>query len=184
MNAFAAIDAAHYGHDGVSFAERCDLGPMFSHAGNIIRFVDGIDVGTEISASGDAIARGNRVLLSQVIENLVKNATEAIRESGRTDGFINISAECDGAAGFCRVVIRDNGPGFDTMVAGQLFERGFSTRQSKSGGLGLHWCANTVRAMEGKLSLEGDGPGLGARATPVLPRWEDSAGRDQIGRPA
>ena len=49
-----------------------------------------------------------------------------------------------------------------------MFERGFSTRAMKSGGLGLHWCANAMLAMGGSLRLESDGGGLGARAVLTL----------------
>ena len=46
--------------------------------------------------------------------------------------------------------------------------RGFSTRAHKSGGLGLHWCANSMLAMEGTLELRSDGKGSGARAILTL----------------
>jgi sensor histidine kinase regulating citrate/malate metabolism len=66
------------------------------------------------------------------------------------------------------IAIHDTGEGFDPGGTPQLFQRGFSTRQHKSGGFGLHWCANSVTAMEGSLSLESDGVGRGATARLVL----------------
>ncbi|MDQ2879195.1 MAG: histidine kinase, partial [Pseudomonadota bacterium] len=50
----------------------------------------------------------------------------------------------------------------------QLFQRGFSTRAHKSGGLGLHWCANSMLAMGGSLALESEGAGRGAVAVLTL----------------
>mgnify|MGYP002526077392 CR=1 FL=1 len=67
------------------------------------------------------------------------------------------------------VTIADNGEGFDPLDAPMLFQAGYSTRKAKSGGLGLHWCANWMAAMGGALRLESEGPGLGARAILTLP---------------
>ena len=49
------------------------------------------------------------------------------------------------------------------------FERGFSTRKDKSGGMGLHWSSNTKRAMSGELVLESQGRGHGATVRLRLP---------------
>jgi C4-dicarboxylate-specific signal transduction histidine kinase len=67
-----------------------------------------------------------------------------------------------------QIVIRDDGEGFDPALTPTLFQRGFSTRAHKSGGLGLHWCANSMLAMDGALELQSDGKGMGARAVLTL----------------
>ncbi len=104
----------------------------------------------------------NRVLLSQVIGNLFSNAAEAIAATGRDGGSISVTIhDRDGGV---EVMIRDDGEGFDPEGAPQLFQRGFSTRAHKSGGLGLHWCANSMVAMGGTLTLRSEGTGYGARA--------------------
>jgi signal transduction histidine kinase len=108
----------------------------------------------------------NRVILSQVVGNLFANAAEAIGATGRGTGSISVTiAERDERV---EIVIRDDGEGFDPQRATMLFQRGFSTRGHKSGGLGLHWCANSMLAMEGSLELVSEGPGLGARAVITL----------------
>jgi len=66
------------------------------------------------------------------------------------------------------VHIRDDGEGFDTTTGATLFQRGLSTRAHKSGGLGLHWCANAMTAMDGALRLESEGRGRGAVAVLTL----------------
>lgn len=105
---------------------------------------------------------GNRVLLSQVIGNLFSNAAEAIAATGREGGSIAVTIhEKDDRV---EVLIRDDGEGFDPDAAPKLFQRGFSTRAHKSGGLGLHWCANSMLAMGGSLTLKSEGKGFGARA--------------------
>jgi signal transduction histidine kinase len=175
MSALAAIDTAQKDRGDVRYDERCDLGALLSHAGNIARFAGGGAIGVETSAQGPIAASGNRVLLGQILENLVTNAVEAVHESGRGDGVVLLRALADEVPGQCRIVITDNGAGFDEDTARRLFERGFSTRTEKQGGLGLHWCANIVKAMSGDLMLDSPGKGLGARATIVLPLWQEPA---------
>lgn len=108
----------------------------------------------------------NRVLLSQVVGNLFSNAAEAIAAAGGS-GSINVTvgASPDGRV---EIAIQDTGEGFDPARVQQLFQRGYSTRDHKSGGLGLHWCANSMTAMEGALNIESDGVGRGATARLTL----------------
>lgn len=111
-------------------------------------------------------AMGNRVILSQVIGNLLANAGEAIVASGCRGGAITVTIADVGDR--VELTIRDNGEGFAPDRTPKFFQRGFSTRAHKSGGLGLHWCANSMLAMGGALRLESDGVGKGARAVLVL----------------
>jgi C4-dicarboxylate-specific signal transduction histidine kinase len=111
-------------------------------------------------------ALGNRVILSQVVGNLLANAGEAIVARGGEGG--SITASIAEVGGRVELTIRDNGEGFDPGLEPKFFQRGFSTRAHKSGGLGLHWCANSMLAMGGSLRLESDGKGAGARAVLVL----------------
>jgi len=108
----------------------------------------------------------NRVILSQVVGNLFANAAEAIAATGRGGGSIAVSVQQKGQR--VEIVIRDDGEGFDAALTPTLFQRGFSTRAHKSGGLGLHWCANSMLAMDGALNLQSDGKGRGARALLTL----------------
>lgn len=179
MNALDAIDTAAQGERDTRFDERCDLASLLSHSANVARYTEDANIAVDVQCNGRIAAVGNRVLLSQVLENLVANALEAIREGGGHDGAIALRATQDRVLGTCTISVVDNGAGFDPAYAAKLFERGFSTRASKSGGLGLHWCANTVLAMRGELKLESDGKETGARAFINLPLWRDDIIRDQ-----
>ncbi|PYF07484.1 signal transduction histidine kinase [Rhodobacter viridis] len=149
--------------------EECDLSRALAHAATAARFADGPKIDLTIECPPDLQVCGNRVLLAQVLENLVVNATEAIRATGRTAGRIDITASPTEGTGRCVVLVRDDGDGFDEPTGARLFERGFSTRTDKRGGLGLHWCANTLAALGGSLSLTSPGPGQGALARLDLP---------------
>lgn len=119
----------------------------------------------------------NRVLLVQILGNLLKNASESIASSAVAKGRIRVTIESTPDARMCEISISDNGEGFDPELATKLFERGYSTRSNKAGGLGLHWCANSINAMGGSLTIESEGSGQGATARLLLPiaRQEDEA---------
>lgn len=150
--------------------ERCDLTAIIRQNGALAQY----SVGGNIRFAMDETAHyvlANRILLSQVFGNLFSNAVESITEIGRERGVIEVSIVPDGH-GQVRIAIRDNGEGFDPEASQSLFERGYSSRTKKSGGLGLHWCANAVRLMEGSLELTSEGKGLGAVATITLRQYD------------
>ncbi|WP_444453025.1 CHASE4 domain-containing protein [Rhodobacter capsulatus] len=149
--------------------EACDLARLLAHAATAARFIDGPKLDLILECPPGLQVRGNRVLLAQVLENLVVNATEAIRATGRATGRIDITVSPDEKTGRCLVLLRDDGDGFDEPTGARLFERGFSTRTNKRGGLGLHWCANTLAALGGSVTLTSPGPGRGAVARLDLP---------------
>jgi signal transduction histidine kinase len=123
------------------------------------------------------VATANRILLSQVIGNIFSNAVEAIIAAERIAGLIEVRFDED--ANQVLIQIRDNGHGFAPEMSVKLFERGFSTRRQKSGGLGLHWCSNALAMMSGRLTMESDGPGLGATATITLPKFQTPVASEQ-----
>ena len=69
-----------------------------------------------------------------------------------------------------RVTVRDNGTGFDQETGRKIFMRGFtSKKEGDETGLGLHWCANAVAGMGGRIVAESDGQGCGAEFHVLLP---------------
>lgn len=116
--------------------------------------------------------RAYRIGLLQVMGNLILNAYESIKRSGTADGQILLAAvdEIVDDRAMVRVSIRDNGSGFDEATREQIFRRGFTSKtRGEFAGLGLHWCANAVASMGGKLSAESDGHGRGAVFHVLLP---------------
>ena len=99
------------------------------------------------------------------------NAAEAIAERGTERGHIEIRAavEEENGQSFVHLAVSDNGNGIDPANIGNMFERGFSTKKGKTGGLGLHWSANSVAAMAGRMYAESSGLGAGASIHIVLP---------------
>jgi signal transduction histidine kinase len=143
----------------------CDLSDIVAQNAAIARYSGDVSIAFQFPSTPHW-GLANRVILSQVIGNLLANAAEAIVAAGGEGGSIATTIEERGDR--VEVIIRDNGEGFDPQNEPRFFQRGFSTRAHKSGGLGLHWCANAMQAMGGALRLESDGRGAGARAVLTL----------------
>ena len=110
----------------------------------------------------------SRVGLVQVIANLLRNALESIAASGRSDGRIEISAERrsrDGDAVIC-LSLHDNGEGIDPDKQQAVFQQGYTTRDGKGRGAGLHWCSHLIAGMHGRITADSQGPGRGATIVP------------------
>ncbi len=145
--------------------ETCDIAEIIARNAIIARFSDMASIDFSFPTTATFVL-ANRVILSQVIGNLFANATEAIAARGAGSGAIAVTVK--EARGHVEVRISDDGEGFGLEAGATLFQRGFSTRRHKSGGLGLHWCANSITAMDGALRLESSGAGQGAIAVLTL----------------
>lgn len=145
--------------------EPVDISAVVAQNAALARYAEGLSIAFTFPAQ-PCWVMGNRVILSQVIGNLFGNAGEAIAARGGETG--NISVSVREGEGRTTISIRDDGEGFAPEAGAALFQRGFSTRAHKSGGLGLHWCANSMNAMNGALRLESAGRGLGASAILTL----------------
>ncbi len=121
--------------------------------------------------AGLSPVRGNSLLLIQVLGNLLVNSKEAIEGADPQEGLIEIGAQEETVAGrrVLHITVKDNGDGIEPDQMAKIFERGYSTRKDKVAGLGLHWCANSAKAMGGWMSASSDGRGCGATVHMYLP---------------
>ena len=106
-----------------------------------------------------------RVLLQQVLQNLLLNAAESVRDGATAAGTLHISCSIEQAATGQLLLLqfRDNGEGITPEQLPHVFERGYSTKSvDTNSGIGLHWCANTVAALGGSLQALSAGKGQGA----------------------
>jgi sensor histidine kinase regulating citrate/malate metabolism len=64
----------------------------------------------------------------------------------------------------------DNGVGIATEHLARIFEKGFSTKSRETNfGIGLHWCANALGALGGRVWATSDGLARGAAIHVSLP---------------
>jgi signal transduction histidine kinase len=76
--------------------------------------------------------QSDRRRLSQILQNLLGNAADAI--AGQGEIVVRTNMEDDHAL---RVEVEDNGPGIDPSLEATLFSSGTSTKDGRHGGLGL-----------------------------------------------
>ena len=126
-----------------------------------------IDSGLE----GSEAAMASLIGLVQVFVNLVTNAAESIERKGTSDGRIEIGLDSERVNGkdVLHMRISDNGIGIEESSLDLIFQREYSSKEDGKGGMGLHWCANAIRNMNGEIYAETDGLGQGAVIHLVLP---------------
>jgi len=126
---------------------------------------NGIEIVRELS---DVAVWTDRVKLSQVVVNLLTNAKDACveqRSEGRRVRVVVRKLEDKKAY----IDIEDNGVGIAPENLDRMFSQGFTTKQTGQG-LGLHFSANALREMGGKISVSSAGRGLGATFTIEVPQ--------------
>jgi signal transduction histidine kinase len=143
------------------------------------REVISVDLDPEISQVSTVAA--NRISLLQVFANILINAAESIRRKGLKRGEVHIQAGIARRDDKDMIHIRicDNGEGIEADTLEHIFERDFSTKQEGASGLGLHWCANTIASMNGKIYAESEGRGKGACFHLLLPKIYRSERRSE-----
>lgn len=144
----------------------CDLSSVIEKSLSMVRhYKNPIKLGYKNDAKLNLKIPG--IILAQIFDNILTNSLEAIESSKTNDGAIEISIIK--RSNFAEIKIKDNGDGFEKSKSDELFLKGFSTREFKSGGLGLHWCANTLNSYGGSIALQSQGKGKGAVAILRIP---------------
>jgi two-component system, NtrC family, sensor kinase len=113
-----------------------------------------------------------RTVLRMVLQNLIINAADAVRDSGKDKGVFRVAAEIVSEPDGQQLHLRceDDGVGIAPDQLERVFEKGFSTKSRDTNhGIGLHWCANAVLALGGRIWAASDGPGRGAAMHLMLP---------------
>jgi nitrogen fixation/metabolism regulation signal transduction histidine kinase len=116
----------------------------------------------------------DRMMMKRVIDNLVRNAAEALAKSGVDDPQIKISAARAGQPKRPEVEIRveDNGPGIQPEHHPSIFDPYFTTK-SDGTGLGLAISKKIVLEHGGRIWIDEQSPG-GASFVIVVPSGIES----------
>jgi len=123
-----------------------------------------LDVSPGLAALGALPLPGTN--LGMVLQNLIQNAAESAACAGQARARLRIEADVIGTDGRreLRLILTDSAGGVAPEHLPRLFQKGFSTKsQATNSGLGLHWCANTLRAFGGSIEARSDGIGHGTR---------------------
>jgi two-component system, NtrC family, sensor kinase len=125
------------------------------------------------------VVRVARTVLRLVLQNLIINAADAVRDAGRQTGRLRLSAAVvsEGGRRQLHLACQDDGVGIPAENLQRIFEKGFSTKPRETNqGIGLHWCANTINALGGRIWAASDGPGRGAVLHVLVPLAAAEAG--------
>jgi PAS domain S-box-containing protein len=122
---------------------------------------------TDLAVALPAV-RADRVLLQQVIVNLLMNAAQAMASADSAVRELIIRSEIL-STGEIRLQVLDSGPGIAPGLAGKLFESFFTTKATGMG-MGLPICRSIVEAAGGAIELANRDDGAsGARVMLTLP---------------
>jgi signal transduction histidine kinase len=124
------------------------------------------------------LVTGDRVQLQQVILNLVRNASDAMRDVDDRPRDLMVRADREDE-GRVRLIVKDAGVGFAPQDVDRLFDA-FYTTKSDGMGIGLSLSRSIIESHGGKLRAEpNDGPG--ATFSFFIPRLAESATVDRTG---
>jgi PAS domain S-box-containing protein len=102
--------------------------------------------------------KGDRVQLQQVILNLLRNASDAMREVDDRPRQLLIKTECDDKKNV-QLTVQDTGVGISPGAADRLFESFYTTKEEGMG-IGLSVSRSIIEAHRGRLwASANDGPG-------------------------
>ena len=123
-------------------------------------------VRVEILDTIDEEVVSDRSLLLQIMINVIGNARQAMRDGDQTNRSLVIRSEQ--THGRVQLSFRDSGCGMTDATLANIFEAHYTTREHGSG-LGLHFCAITLKRLGGSIHASSDGPGTGSTFVIELP---------------
>ena len=127
------------------------------------RFSEGRNIGISIDTPQPVSAHINRELFEWVIENLIKNALDAIESN---EGTITFSISKKGSS--VLIDVRDTGKGIDLKYKKDIFRPGYSTKL-RGWGLGLSLSKRIIESYhKGKLFVKESKPGKGTTFRIIL----------------
>jgi sensor domain CHASE-containing protein len=113
-----------------------------------------------------------RTVLRLILQNVIINAADAVRDAGKEKGILRLRAEILREADRAQLHLEctDDGVGIAAQNLERVFEKGFSTKSPETNhGIGLHWCANAIGALGGRIWAASEGPGHGAALHLLVP---------------
>ena len=111
----------------------------------------------------DITAQLDKVQLTRIVTNLVKNATQALVENENPKIIVNVSTKENNVI----ITVNDNGKGIEEDHKSQIFEPKFTTKSSGMG-LGLAMVKNIIEAYKGNISFTSE-LGIGTEFVVKLP---------------
>lgn len=123
----------------------------------------------DLPAEGVAPVMADRILIEQVMVNLIRNGLEAMAQGPRAGDRLEVRLRSEG--GMVRLDVADQGPGIAEEIVTQLYDP-FTSTKSQGMGMGLKICRSIMEMLKGSLSHQPN-PGGGTIFTVRLPIVQD-----------
>lgn len=132
-----------------------------------------VETKAEVRVGPLPILEADPTQMRQLFQNLIGNALKFHRPGVPPVVQIGATVEKEGRVGvdYCRIIVEDNGIGFDNKYADQIFkvfERLHGKEAYEGTGIGLSICRKVVERHGGTIRAEGN-PGQGSRFIIELP---------------
>jgi signal transduction histidine kinase/CheY-like chemotaxis protein len=191
-------DLLTLGRQGRTAKENLDINPIIKACwanGSLRSIGEGssVDVLTELSST-PLIVRGSESQLARAVDNLIRNAVEAVvGNSSKSARVVVKSAEVDLRAPragyeiiptgrYASISVSDDGCGIGPQEVGRVFEPFFSKKrvnEMSGSGLGLAIVHGVVKEHEGFVDVV-SAPGIGTTITLYLPIVEGQVRRERV----
>jgi signal transduction histidine kinase len=92
-----------------------------------------------------------------VVQNLIKNAIDAMPNGGELTVSTKLFVYADTPAGYVQLIVRDTGTGIPEDILPHIFDLNFTTKSKKKGkglGLGLWWVRTFITRSNGEIMVE------------------------------
>jgi len=130
----------------------------------------GIVVTSELA---EAPARTDRHTMLHILNNLVQNAVESLRETDGSERRLHVGTRRSEEG--VRLEVSDTGVGLSPDAMELVFARGFTTKEEGTG-FGLHNCRQLAEHLQGDITVQSDGIERGATFVLTLPADPGSEG--------
>ena len=131
----------------------CDITAVVENSVALIRAdarKHGVRIEVDLDRSAPAVL-ADRILVQQVLLNLMRNGMEAMAQTPRDARLLSVSTRVQNGAVLTR--IRDRGCGVAPEVADTLFSPFFTTKKEGMG-MGLNICRSIIESHQGRLWFE------------------------------
>jgi PAS domain S-box-containing protein len=173
---------AYAGQRDLGRREPIDIGLLFTELRTLLDATLSKKARLELAIERGSVVCGDRATISQVLMNLLTNASDALAEREgqihvRARRVHDLDARWDAAQGasvgpgaWVLIEVEDSGAGMDEATRGRVFEPFFSTKE-RGHGLGLAACLGIVTSHGGAVLVESE-PGRGSCFSVLLPASE------------
>jgi len=163
-------------NDVLTFARQANPEPKPSSLEDLIQktlvahqpAIDEFDIDVKVSIKAD-IATLDAGLMQQALLNLVRNAVDAMQQSGKRQLAVSTWTEQDDLL----IEVRDTGPGIDQADVDRIFNPFFTTRNTGTG-LGLAIVHRIVDAHQGTVTVHHDEGAVFRMTLPLNPAADDA----------